>query len=77
MPVKELFAPHLNRNVKMGRRHPVALGPRLEQLASVKILPISYLYQYCYMLFALKQHITIIWLSTSLKLKPEPNLCLL
>jgi hypothetical protein len=29
MPLKQLFAPHLNRKVKMGRRHPVALGPRL------------------------------------------------
>jgi len=29
MPVKEIFAPHLNRNVKMGRRRPIALGPRL------------------------------------------------
>jgi len=29
MPLKEIFAPHLNRSVKMGRRRPVAFGPRL------------------------------------------------
>ena len=29
MPLKQLFAPHLNRTVKMGRRRPVARGPRL------------------------------------------------
>ena len=29
MPLKQIFAPHLNRTVKMGRRRPVARGPRL------------------------------------------------
>lgn len=29
MSLKEIFAPHLNRNVKMGRQRPIALGPRL------------------------------------------------
>jgi hypothetical protein len=28
--IKEVFAPHLNRNVKFGRRHPVAFGPHLK-----------------------------------------------
>ena len=29
MPLKQIFAPHLKRTVKMGRRRPVARGPRL------------------------------------------------
>jgi hypothetical protein len=29
MPIKEVFAPHLGRKVKLGRRRPVALGPHL------------------------------------------------
>lgn len=29
MPLKEIFAPHLNRHVKMGRKRPVAKCPRL------------------------------------------------
>lgn len=29
MPLKQLFAPHLNRTVKMGRKRAVARGPRL------------------------------------------------
>jgi hypothetical protein len=29
MALKEIFAPHLGRTVKMGRKRPVALGPRL------------------------------------------------
>jgi len=29
MALKQIFAPHLGRKVKMGRTHPVALGPRL------------------------------------------------
>jgi hypothetical protein len=29
VPLKQIFAPHLNRTVKMGRRRPVARGPRL------------------------------------------------
>jgi hypothetical protein len=28
--MKEVFAPHLNRNVKFGRRHPVSFGPHLK-----------------------------------------------
>jgi hypothetical protein len=28
MALKQIFAPHLGRKVKMGRRHPVAFGPR-------------------------------------------------
>jgi len=28
--MKEVFAPHLNHNVKFGRRHPVAFGPHLK-----------------------------------------------
>lgn len=30
MPVKEVFAPHLNRKVKFGRKRPVTVGPHLK-----------------------------------------------
>lgn len=30
MPMKEVFAPHLGRTVKFGRRRPIAMGPHLK-----------------------------------------------
>jgi hypothetical protein len=30
MPIKEVFAPHLNRNVKFGRKQPVVIHPHLK-----------------------------------------------
>jgi len=35
--MKTLFAPHLNRNVKMGRRRPVAPGPRMRLSKYLKL----------------------------------------
>ena len=39
MPVKEVFAPHLRRMVKFGRRKPVSVGPRLRLSRYLKALP--------------------------------------
>lgn len=39
MPVKEVFAPHLQRRVKFGRRRPVAIGPHLKLSRYLKALP--------------------------------------
>jgi hypothetical protein len=30
MPIKEVFAPHLGRTVKLGRKRPVAMGPHMK-----------------------------------------------
>lgn len=46
--MKEVFAPHLNRNVKFGRRHPAAFGPHLKLRnylkATLPAAPVAYDY---------------------------------